>query len=533
MGTASKQLQILLTLKDQASKELDKFQGKVKSMKPAFQKMALIGGAAFTGLSVGVFKATQKASDAQETFNKFDVVYQDVSDGAEKMAKNLRDNYGLAESTAKDLLSSTGDMLTGFGMTGEMALDLADKTNKLAVDLASFTNIEGGSERASKALTKALLGERESVKELGIAILEEDVKAKIEAMEVSGKFTNETYRQKKAYATLEIAMEQSKNAIGDYARTQGSLANQQRLLKERTKELTEKIGIAFVPILEKVVEKIIPVVNKVADWIAENPKLVTTIVIVAGVLAGLLTVVGLLGIALPILATGFGLLFSPITLIIALIGIIIATGYYLIKHWEDVKELGALMWQTLKDLWKGGVDFVVELVGRFADYVVGRYEKIFNTISGIITKIKEVFVGGWNLMWESIKETMSDVTEWIGEKIGKIIGFFSDLINKVGEAIQKLKDFAREQGSKVLTAWKNLPQNLGFQSGGMVNAPLGSPVPAIVHGGERIIPAGRMAGAGAGGGITVNINGGTYLSEDVALEMGNMIIDRLKLQIRV
>lgn len=79
-----------------------------------------------------------------------------------------------------------------------------------------------------------------------------------------------------------------------------------------------------------------------------------------------------------------------------------------------------------------------------------------------------------------------------------------------------------------------MPPPTHYQSGGFVNAPLGSAVPAIVHGGERIIPAGgRQNGSLTGGGITVNINGGMYLSEDVALEIGDMIIDRLKLQLRV
>lgn len=44
---------------------------------------------------------------------------------------------------------------------------------------------------------------------------------------------------------------------------------------------------------------------------------------------------------------------------------------------------------------------------------------------------------------------------------------------------------------------------------------------------------GSLVGAGNGGGnVVVNINGGNYLSEDAAEQMGNMIIDKLKNQIR-
>lgn len=69
---------------------------------------------------------------------------------------------------------------------------------------------------------------------------------------------------------------------------------------------------------------------------------------------------------------------------------------------------------------------------------------------------------------------------------------------------------------------------LGFQHGGVVPGAIGQPVPAIVHGGETITPPGK-----AGAGITVNINGGTYLSEDAAEQIGNKIIEKLKRQIKL
>ena len=77
------------------------------------------------------------------------------------------------------MLGSTGDLLTGMGATAETALDLSTKTQRLAVDLASFSNYQGGAKGASEALTKAMLGERESVKALGIVISEANVKQKI------------------------------------------------------------------------------------------------------------------------------------------------------------------------------------------------------------------------------------------------------------------------------------------------------------------------------------------------------------------
>ncbi|OQB06782.1 MAG: hypothetical protein BWY21_01897 [Parcubacteria group bacterium ADurb.Bin216] len=49
-----------------------------------------------------------------------------------------------------------------------------------------------------------------------------------------------------------------------------------------------------------------------------------------------------------------------------------------------------------------------------------------------------------------------------------------------------------------------------------------------LHEGEYVVPKNQQT---SGQSIVVNINGGTYLSEDVAEEMGDKIINRLKTQL--
>jgi len=384
------------------NKSLDTVKGKLERLQPAFRKMAVAGTVAFAAISAGVFKATQDATNAQEIFNKFDVVFGDVSNQAERVAQDLRDNFGLAESSAKDLLSATGDMLTGFGLSGEAALDLAEKTNKLAVDLASFTNLEGGAERASIALTKALLGERESVKELGIAILEEDVKSKVKAMEAAGKFTDETLRQKRALATLEIAIGQSKNAIGDFARTEKSLANQKRVLNERTKELSETLGTIFMPVFQKITERLLPLIENIAEWIEHNEKLTKGIVITAAAIVGITAVIGTLGLIIPGIITLWGKL--NIAMIKSLGPLVaVAVALSTIAYWayeafggakakaeiESAQKLGdqaKKMAEKLRDARKpieditGAIQVMGEKTKETADKIKGLEEEITKTI---------------------------------------------------------------------------------------------------------------------------------------------------------
>ena len=221
----------------------------------AVRKIAQLGGAVINA-----------ASNAEETGNKFKVVFRDISADAEAAAKNLADNFGLSSTAAKTLLSDTGDLLSGFGFTQESALDLSTQVNELAVDLASFTNFSGGAEGASEALTKALLGERESVKALGISILDADVKARVLEQSQEG-LTFETERQAKAFATLSIAQEQSKNAIGDFERSSASFANQQRIAAAATDDLKVALGQSLLPIATDATFVYAELTQQIADFL--------------------------------------------------------------------------------------------------------------------------------------------------------------------------------------------------------------------------------------------------------------------------
>jgi TP901 family phage tail tape measure protein len=153
--------------------------------------------------------------------------------------------------------------------------------------------------------------------------------------------------------------------------------------------------------------------------------------------------------------------------------------------------------------------------------------KIIPVLLAVMKALRDMFNG----MGDALDMIIGGFKIWI-DWIKKAVDWVGDLIGKIQSAIQAMKDLAAQTTGKVTGFFGGIGSKLGFQSGGFVNAPLGSAVPALLHGGERVIPAGGRS-QGGGGAITVNINGGMYLSEDVALEIGDMIIDRLKLQLRV
>lgn len=358
------------------------------------------------------------ARDAIETRSKFATVFRDMSAESETMANNLAKNFGLAGTKSRQLLADTGDLLTGFGFSQESALKLSVQVNELAVDLASFTNFSGGAEGASAALTKALLGERESLKSLGVAISEKDVKTQISKMLAQGQ-TFETLRQAKAQATLQLAIQQSGNAIGDFARTQGELANQERITSARIQDLKESMGKALLPIALKVTKAI----RGMVEWVTNlSPEAKKAALVVAGIVAALgplLLAGGSLVLIWPAVTTAFAAFGAVAVAALGPIGLLaagIALGAVIvIRNWDKVKAF-----------FKGFASAISSTLGPTITKLVDS----FREAAGVIAQL-----------FSSDGEASKNLSEFanIGELIGTIVGGALDLIIRglsgIGEII--------------------------------------------------------------------------------------------------
>lgn len=412
-------LQIIIKAKDRASKvirdvekSLIRHEKAIKKMQPAFRKMALVGTASFAAVALGANKAISKARDFEEETNKFNVVFKDVSIEAQKMADTLNESYGLSILQSKQLLSATGDILTGFGFTGEAALDLSSRVNTLSVDIASFTNAQGGAEAVSSALTKALLGERESLKTYGIAIMEADVQAELLAQGMD-KLTGEALRQAKAQVTLDLIFRQSKNSVGDYARSTGTLTQTQKELNKEIEDAQIAIGETLAPVMNDILKKIVPVVAKLADWVKENPKLTKTIILATGALAALVATIGAIGLVLPAVITGFLFLKS---------GLVKTT----------------LAFRNMTTVMKANVIFAVLSVAIML--IINRFQKFADEVG--------TFGRAWKLWMLSIQNTFWSMVQSVLEGVNKLTRFIPGIGSAIEGALDKANAKVKETEEK-------------------------------------------------------------------------------------
>jgi len=453
-------------------KTLDKYEAKLEATaKKANQlgrNMTLFVSTPLIALGTGLIKM---ASDAEETTSKFNTVFRDIGDQAKQASDELVRSYGLSRKASKELLGDTGDLLSGFGFTQESALDLSRQVQRLSVDLASFTNYSGGAKGASQALTKALLGERESVKQLGIAILEEDVKAKVAEMRARG-MTFETERQAKAYATLEIALSQSKNAIGDYARTQDQLANRMRQFQGRLADLAVSFGKLLLPLANKLVGvglKLIDKFEALNDTTKELILIFGGLAIVAGPLIFIFSKILFLIKGMTIATLGWTAVIVAVVTALALLiqdikvwaeGGDSLLGRYL-GSWENFKDGLMRIFEGIKAIVLGAWDIIVDTFAPTVEILLSMAGSILQVFGGIFKIIGGIFRGDLRMIGQGIKDALGGILAFVGNWVRLFIDGLIRPFRFLFSLLGNMKDLVGKAGGI-----KNILGNVGGFLGG-------------------------------------------------------------------
>ena len=159
--------------------------------------------------------------------------------------------------------------------------------NKLGADLAAFTNYAGGSEGATRALSKALMGERESAKALGIVISEDAVKTQMERDAKNG-LTYATQQQAKMMATLTLIQRQSTAAQGKAVKEADNYSTKMRNLQGKITDLKAAFGEVIIDPFTKVISGI----TSAVDWLKGLDEGWRKAIVGSGLFIGAVTLVG-------------------------------------------------------------------------------------------------------------------------------------------------------------------------------------------------------------------------------------------------
>lgn len=249
---------------DQASEQ--KVEGSIKSLKSMASKV--LGAVGITlsvaGIKSAIDGCVEVASSIEEMQNKFDVVFGDMRNEVDKWAQEYSDAIGRNKNDIKTYLADQQNLLVGFGMTRQAGAEMAEQMTSLALDLASFGNMD---ETASvNAMTKAVMGESEAAKTLG-AVLNDSTRA--QAMATLGlKGTYDKLDQlTKMQVNYQAILQQSPDAIGDCQRSLDSYENTKKRYIAKLKEIKTIVGQFFLPTYQKILSIGAKGLTMIRDWL--------------------------------------------------------------------------------------------------------------------------------------------------------------------------------------------------------------------------------------------------------------------------
>lgn len=242
------------------------------------------------------------ASDFNESLNKVDVSFKSASGSVTDFAKTSLKTYGIASGTALDMASNFGDMATSMGLGVGQAAKLSTSLVGLAGDMASFKNIS--IDVAQTALNGIFTGETESLKRLGIVMTEANVKAYAFSQGITKQY--ETMSQaEKVMLRYQYVMSVTKNAQGDFARTNENAANQMRMFGEGMKQLSAEIGQVMLPAITSMVKAANTMITGFSGASEGTKGFIVALGLVAAATGPLLFLVGTI---VPKVITGFNLM---------------------------------------------------------------------------------------------------------------------------------------------------------------------------------------------------------------------------------
>lgn len=231
-------------------------------------KMGMLAAAAGIAAGIGlVAKSVFDAADAGEAMAKFDATFGAASGGLirtldEVAAATGRSRYELRESAA-----DFGAVTKALGFTEQGAADMSAQALQMAVDLGAFHNLPTAD--VAKRIRKALTGETESMKELGVVVSANRIKQELLNMgyEDNLQTISETV---KAQAIFNIIQRQTTDAVGIAAEEAGSFTGQMVGLKAQFKDFMIDMGTKFLPAITPVITAIGEKLPEAFAWVLEK-----------------------------------------------------------------------------------------------------------------------------------------------------------------------------------------------------------------------------------------------------------------------
>lgn len=243
-------------------RRMDGVEKSVKATEGRFQKFGDVGAMAMKA-AVGVAAVKQLAGFGKAMLDlgvqveawgrRYDTVFGEASGIMDQFVRDNASRFGISEERFKGLAASVGDLLVPMGFARDTSAQLSQEILTTANALSEWSGGAYSAEDAAQRITKAILGEREGLVELGVKISEADLKQRL-LEKGMGDLTGAALEQAKAQATLELITGKSADALTAYAEGGSGAMKAQKDLNAALDSLAVTVSEQLLPVLVPLVQ---------------------------------------------------------------------------------------------------------------------------------------------------------------------------------------------------------------------------------------------------------------------------------------
>lgn len=523
--SASTNLNVVITAKDEASATIKGVENATGGMKAGLLAVGAAAGVALGAVAIFAKQSIDSANESAKAQAQLGAVLKSTGEAAGLSQQDLNDQSAALQrmtTYSDEAVTSAQSLLLTFtnikgGVFQQSIGTILDMSTALGQDLKS-SSIQVG-----KALNDPINGIT-ALSRVGVSFTQQQ-KDMITQLVNTGHTMD---------AQKVILAELNKEFGGSAVAAGKTFAGQMAILNNQFDEVKESVGRALIPVLQALGEKVLPLIVSFANWLSEMEQS-------GGIVKGIATIFG-----------GFMQQFDAATGLVTLFTD--AWNNVVFVFQNSLEPSLKKLWDALQPLQPflkafaevvGGALVIafgalILLLQAAAIVLVG----ILTVLTDIVTYIVKIFSGTINglielfsnliLALQSVEDTAKSVFASVLTFIKPVIDAVNSLISAVSKAASGLGSIASSVGKTVSSAVSSVS---GHKAGG--GAVFGGSTYMVgEHGAElftpsmsgSIVPNSSLAG---GGGLVVNIMGGTYLSEDAARQLGDMIIGQLKLKARI